>query len=149
MLNGKRIIVTGAAQGIGAALAAGFAEMGASVMLADVDDPADAALRIRARAGEAQSVIADVSSLADCRAMVKAAETAYGGLDGIVCNAALFTALPLQAFDDISETLWDRVHGSERQGTLAVHAGRGTGNGAVRWWIYSDDLVQPNPLRVS
>ena len=109
MLNGKRIIVTGAAQGIGAVLAAGFAEMGANVMLADIDDPADAADRIRARSGEARSITADVTSLTDCRAMVKATETAYGGLDGIVCNAALFTALPLQSFDEISETLWDKV----------------------------------------
>ena len=109
MLKDKRIIVTGAAQGIGAALAAGFAELGARVALADIEDPADAADRISAGSGDAVSVKADVTSLASCEAMVNAAEDAFGGVDGIVCNAALFSALPLQGFDEIEEALWDKV----------------------------------------
>ena len=46
MLNGKSIIVTGAAQGIGAVMAAGFAEMGAQVALSDINDAGVAAERI-------------------------------------------------------------------------------------------------------
>ena len=105
MLKDKRIIVTGAAQGIGAALAAGLAELGARVALADIEDPADAAHRIGAGSGVAFSVKADVTILADCEAMVDATEAEFGGIDGIVCNAALFSALPLQAFDEIEEAL--------------------------------------------
>ncbi len=109
MLGNKRIIVTGAAQGIGAALASGFAEMGAQVVLADVRDPAEAADRIREQGGKAISVTADVTLASDCARMVDAAEGEFGGLDGLVCNAALFAELPLESFDKIDETLWDRV----------------------------------------
>ena len=109
MLGNKRIIVTGAAQGIGAALASGFAEMGARVVLADVRDPTEAADRIREQGGMAISVTADVTLASDCARMVDAAEGQFGGLDGLVCNAALFAELPLESFDKIDETLWDRV----------------------------------------
>lgn len=109
MLGNKRIIVTGAAQGIGAALASGFAEMGARVVLADIQDPAEAADRIREQGGTAVSVTADVTLASDCARMVDAAEGEFGGLDGLVCNAALFAELPLESFDRIDETLWDRV----------------------------------------
>ena len=109
MLGHKRVIVTGAAQGIGAVLASGFADMGARVVLSDVQDPAGAAERIREQGGRAISVVADVTVASDCERMVGAAEDEFGGLDGLVCNAALFTELPLESFDKIDEVLWDRV----------------------------------------
>ncbi len=109
MLKDKRIIVTGAAQGIGAVLASGFSEMGAKVVLADVADPSDAVARITEAGGKAIGVQVDVTSLADCERMVAEAEAAFGGLDGLVNNAALFATLPIEAFDAIDEALWDRV----------------------------------------
>ncbi|MYH58687.1 MAG: SDR family oxidoreductase [Boseongicola sp. SB0675_bin_26] len=109
MLNGKAIIVTGAAQGIGAAMAAGFAEMGAQVALSDIDDAGDAAERINGTGGRAIAVQADVTSLAGCDEMVARAEEAFGRLDGLVCNAALFSVLPIQDFDEIEPDLWDQV----------------------------------------
>lgn len=109
MLGEKRVIVTGAAQGIGAVLASGFADLGARVVLADVRDPAGAADRIRERGGRAVGVIADVTVASDCERMVGFAEEEFDGLDGLVCNAALFTELPLESFDKIDEALWDRV----------------------------------------
>ena len=60
MLNGKSIIVTGAAQGIGAVMAAGFAKMGAQVALSDIDDAGDAAERINGTGGAAIAVQAVV-----------------------------------------------------------------------------------------
>lgn len=109
MLNGKSIIVTGAAQGIGAAMAAGFAEMGAQVALSDIDDAGDAAERINGAGGTAIAVPADVTSLASCDEMVARTEEAFGRLDGLVCNAALFSVLPVQDFDEIETDLWDKV----------------------------------------
>lgn len=109
MLDGKSIIVTGAAQGIGAVMAAGFAEMGASVALADIDDASEAAEQIKAAGCKATAVKVDVTSLKSCEAMVAEAEAAFGKVDGLVCNAALFSALPIEDYDKISIDLWDKV----------------------------------------
>lgn len=101
--------MTGAAQGIGSVLAAGFAEMGAHVVVADIADPAEAVASIADAGGKAIGIQADVTRLADCRRMVSEAEAAFGGLDGLVNNAALFATLPIEAFDAIDEELWDKV----------------------------------------
>ncbi|NKB29198.1 MAG: SDR family oxidoreductase [Rhodobacteraceae bacterium] len=109
MLDGKRIIITGAAQGIGAVMAQRFAAMGAKVALTDIVDPSGAAEKITAAGGEAIAVPGDVTSLTDCEAVVAATEQAFGGLDGLVCNAALFATLPMQSYDEIDEDMWDKV----------------------------------------
>lgn len=109
MLQGKSIIVTGAAQGIGAVMAAGFAEMGASVALADIADTSAATEKITAAGGKAIAVQVDVTSLASCEEMVSKTEAAFGKVDGLVCNAALFSALPSEPFDEIDPDLWDKV----------------------------------------
>lgn len=109
MLDGKRVIVTGAAQGIGAALAQGFCDLGARVLLSDIDDPEPAAARIRDGGGAAEARQADITNLSDCQAMVAACEEAFGGVDGLVNNAALFSVLPIAMHDEIDPDLWDRV----------------------------------------
>ena len=137
MLNGKRIVVTGAAQGIGAALAAGLAAMGARVALADIEDPSAAARRVSADANDAFAVTGDVSTPEGCAAIADAAAQAFGGIDGLVCNAALFNALPLQPFDQIDEGLWDRVMQVNVKGpwlcvrALAPHMRRAGGGSVV------------------
>ena len=109
MLESKRIIITGAAQGIGAALASGFAGMGAKVAVCDLADPGDAVRRISSDGNEAIGIQADVTRLDDCNRMVAETEEAFGGVDGLVCNAALFSALPAEAYDEIDPELWDEV----------------------------------------
>lgn len=109
LLDGKRIIVTGAAQGIGAALAQGFCDLGAKVLLSDIDDPEPAAERIRRAGGNALANRADITRLEDCEAMVAACEDAFGGVDGLVNNAALFSVLPIAMQDEIDPDLWDKV----------------------------------------
>lgn len=109
MLQGKSIIITGAAQGIGAVMAAGFAGMGASVALADIADATAAAEKIRGDGHNAIPVKVDVTSLTSCEEMVAKTEKAFGKVDGLVCNAALFSALPIEPFDQIAPDLWDKV----------------------------------------
>lgn len=117
MLQGKRIIVTGAAQGIGATLAQGFAAMGAKVALADIADPTPAARRI----GEAAiAVQMDVTKPADCERLAAETEAALGGIDGLVNNAALFATLPIEMHDQIDPDAWDRVMAVNAKGPWLV-----------------------------
>jgi NAD(P)-dependent dehydrogenase (short-subunit alcohol dehydrogenase family) len=108
-LTDHTIIVTGAAQGIGAVLAAALADHGANVVIADVADPSAIVSRISSAGRRAIGVQADVTRGSDCAAVVDNAVKTFGGLDGLVCNAALFATLPARAFDEIDEAEWDRV----------------------------------------
>ena len=109
MLEGKRVIITGAAQGIGATLGKGLAALGARVMLADINDPSTAVEAVRSEGYEAAGSCVDVTRLEDCKRMVADTVAAYGGVDGLVANAALFSELPIETFDEIDEVQWDRV----------------------------------------
>src|SRR3954454_15986026 len=91
-LENQVAVVTGAARGIGLAIAEAFVREGAEVMLADLDGDAakEAAARIGAKGpGRAGSVAADVSSKTDCAAMMQAAAEQLGPVDIIVCNAGI------------------------------------------------------------
>lgn len=133
MLEGKRIIVTGAAQGIGAVFARGFARMGARVCVADIKNPQAVVDDIGAAA---IGVRIDVTSSADCTRMVTETEAAFGGVDGMVCNAALFATLPIEMHDEIAEDLWDKVMAVNVKGPwlctrAAVPAMERAGGGAI------------------
>ncbi len=136
MLDGKRIIITGAAQGIGVVMAQSFAAMGAKVTLTDIADPSAAAEKITAAGGDAIAVQGDVTSLSECEAVVAATEEAFGGLDGLVCNAALFATLPAQPYDEIEEDMWDKVMAVNVKGPwlgtrAAVPAMERSGGGSI------------------
>ncbi len=136
MLQEKRIIITGAAQGIGAVFAAGFAEMGARVALADIADPSKAVARITAKGGDAIGITMDVTRLDENERMVAETETAFGGVDGLVCNAALFAKLPIQMQDEIDTELWDKVMAVNLKGVwlstrAAAPAMERAGGGAI------------------
>jgi len=108
-LAGKTAVVTGAAQGIGAAFALGLARESANVAVWDVD-PGDAVVdQIRSGDGQAIAVIADIADEASVEAAVAATLAAFGPIDILVNNAALFTQVQRKPVTEISVAEWDRV----------------------------------------
>jgi NAD(P)-dependent dehydrogenase (short-subunit alcohol dehydrogenase family) len=105
--EGKVAIVTGAANGIGRAVAGAFASRGASVLLADIDVEGGeaAAARIVDDGGTASFLATDVSVSSDVRAMVAAALDRYGRLDyahnnaGIVGGGATVVDMPEETWE--------------------------------------------------
>ncbi|CAG9243728.1 SDR family NAD(P)-dependent oxidoreductase [Paraburkholderia caribensis] len=108
-LEGKSAIVSGASQGIGAAYAKGLAAEGAKVALCDINDPATVVGEIRAAGGEAIGLICDITKPDEVARLMQATDEAFGGIDILVNNAALFGTLALKPFDQITSEEWDRV----------------------------------------
>jgi dihydroanticapsin dehydrogenase len=105
-LQGKRAIITGAATGIGAVTARMFAQEGAGVVVADINE--DAGQRtveeIRAGGGEAHFVRTDVSKESEVEALVKNGAEALGGLDVLFNNAGAQRSGPITEFE---QDQWD------------------------------------------
>jgi short-subunit dehydrogenase len=90
-VTGLRILITGASQGIGRALAVAAARRGAKVLAAARSDSllAELAREVRDAGGTIETVQADVTSDADRRALAEAAERHFGGLDVLINNAGV------------------------------------------------------------
>ncbi len=123
-VQGKTVIVTGAARGIGRGIAEAFAREGAKVALADLgalaDKPAadwnyalsaeselaSAADEIAERGGICAAFEVDVTDRASCQELVDQSVEAFGGIDVIVNNAGVIQTGPLV---DFAESDWDRI----------------------------------------
>jgi NAD(P)-dependent dehydrogenase (short-subunit alcohol dehydrogenase family) len=110
-LKGKRVIVTGAAGGLGRTFAVAFADAGARIVAADVNiSGADETARMIADSGgEAHACRVDVTDASSLAALALCARDKLGGLDCLVNNAAIYAGLARKSFETITEAEWDRV----------------------------------------
>jgi NAD(P)-dependent dehydrogenase (short-subunit alcohol dehydrogenase family) len=110
-LAGRAVVITGAGGGLGEQFVLGFARAGARVLVADIDSAAAERVAgdVRAGGGEAVAVTADVSDESSARSMAAAATEAFGAIDVLVNNAAIYAGLGRRPFDQIEASEWDRV----------------------------------------
>src|SRR5260221_13413215 len=106
---GKIVLVTGAQQGIGRAMAVEFATAGADIAanwLDDQDAAEQLANQVRGCGRRVILVKADVAQIEQVRSMVSAAQDALGPIDVLVNNAGVFPRVP---FLEMTESDWDYV----------------------------------------
>ncbi len=110
-LDGRVVVLTGAAAGIGRVYARRLAREGARLALVDVDGDGvrSAADECRALGAEAVDLVAAVSATPAARRAVDESADRLGGVDALVNNAALFSSLPNRPFEEIPPDEVDRV----------------------------------------
>ncbi len=118
-LQDKVAVVTGAARGIGRAIAVRFAAEGARVAIFDLREPegCEAVREIEATGGEALFLPTDVSNSAQVAASVQAVLAAWGRIDILVNDAGI---CPFESFLEMPEALWDRVLDTNLKGYFLV-----------------------------
>ncbi len=134
-LTGRVALVTGAASGIGEAIARRLASEGAAVAVTDVQDSAGAAVakQIVEQGGRASYLRLDVTSEADWQQAVRSTAAEFGGLDILVNNAGLGDLAPIE---ETSLADWERTVAIDQTGvflgmkTAADELGK-SGHGSV------------------
>jgi len=118
-LDDRVIIVTGGAQGIGAACARRLAADGAGVAIWDVDDARAQALAasLREQGARVQAWHCHVGLRSEVDAALAATQAAFGRIDGLINNAGIFKACD---FLDITEADWDAVLAVNLKGSFLV-----------------------------
>lgn len=105
--TGAVALVTGGAQGIGKAISQAFAQAGARVVIADIDEAAgQEAVSDQAMHGRARFLRCDVGTLQDVEALMESIASHEGRLDVLVNNAGIMISQPP---DELSVEAWDRV----------------------------------------
>jgi NAD(P)-dependent dehydrogenase (short-subunit alcohol dehydrogenase family) len=106
-LAGDAAIVTGAARGLGKAIATALVEEGAKVVLADISpEVEDVARALRAAGATAMGFVGDVTRASDCEALAQFTAEKLGRIDMLVCNAGIDIPGPALT---LTEDVWDRV----------------------------------------
>ena len=122
ILAGKRVLVTGAARGLGRDFAQAAAEAGARVVMADIltDLVEQEAKKLADQGLEVSAVSMDISQKHSVQQAVQQAVTELQGLDGLINCAALATDVGGSTLMEYDEALWDRVMNVNVKGTWLV-----------------------------
>src|SRR5262252_5166007 len=134
-VDGKVIVITGAARGIGQEYARYLGGLGARIVAADVNDCAGTLDLVNTERGTAVGAKLDVASAASAMELAKTALDAFGRIDALVNNAALYGGLKGGRFDAITEADWDAAMAVNVKGIWncckAVAALRQAGGGSI------------------
>ncbi|KDQ22613.1 hypothetical protein PLEOSDRAFT_1087194 [Pleurotus ostreatus PC15] len=120
----KTAIVTGAAQGIGRAIAIQLASDGFAIVISDIASKQDlmdvVAAEIKSKNAESQTLVvpADVSSEADVDKLIAKTKDTFGGLDVMVANAGICLANPIL---DVTIQEWDKLFSINVRGVLLCY----------------------------
>jgi NAD(P)-dependent dehydrogenase (short-subunit alcohol dehydrogenase family) len=116
----KVAVVTGAGRGIGEEYAKALAREGASVVVAELDADAGerVAKEIEQEGGKAVAVATDVASEESTLAMAKAAADAFGGIDHLVNNAAIYGGMELYGLTTMPMSYWEKFMGVNMTGAV-------------------------------
>lgn len=122
LLQGKKVLVTGAARGLGRDFAQAIAEAGAQVVMADILDELvqKEAIELQQRGLKVEAVKIDLSDAVSIQQAVEQAVEYLGGVDGLVNCAALATNVGGKSLMDYDADLWDRVMNINVKGTWLV-----------------------------
>ena len=115
--NGHIAIVTGAASGIGHGIAECFAEAGAEVVIADINEKLGKGVtaELQQRYGKGIFTRTDVSKAEDCKSLIDQTLSAHGQIDTLVNNAGVNFVKPTLEMDEAD---WDRVVNVDLKGTF-------------------------------
>jgi len=145
-MSGKVVVITGGSRGLGRAMALGFAEAGADVVVASrkIDDCNKVVEEIEAMGRVGFAVAANVSHWDQCDALVDAVYERFGQVDVLINNAGLSPIYDKPS--DVTEALWDKVQAinlrgpyrltsliGERMQAAAIESGgeKGEGGGCI------------------
>ena len=120
--NGKVVVVTGGSKGLGRAMALGFAEAGADVVVASrkLDPCQEVAAEIRAFGHKALAVRCHVGDWSDCAALVETTIATFGRIDVLVNNAGIAPVPP--SLLEVSAELFDKTIAVNLKGPLRLTA---------------------------
>ena len=121
-LTGKVAVITGASKGLGRAMALGFADAGADVVVSSrrIDACEEVAAEIRAKGRRALAVACHVADWAQCDALVAAAVAEFGKINILVNNAGIAPVPP--SLMGVTEELFDKTFGVNVKGPLRLMA---------------------------